>query len=330
MAFTPLRWGVLGPTSYVAQRAVLPALRDSDACELVAVASRSHDAAHLARAEFGAAAAYDSYSALLDDPSVEAVYVPLPNGMHREWTLRCAAAGKHVLCEKPLAMNAREAAEMASACASAGVLLMEAYMTPFHPRAAEFVRLAQSELGGLESAHAAFTFPLRDARNHRWDPDMGGGALLDVGVYCVAPLLAIAGGDPVEVGATSRLASSGVDATTTGWLRFDALLARFECSFEAPEQQVLEASGSAGTLRATRIYTGSVGDVELELHRHGEPAPELMRTADADPFTGMVEHFAAAVRGDEPLRRGASESVRLLGVLDRIRESATRAAATRA
>ena len=321
-AVAPLRWGVLGATSYVAQRAVLPALRDSDAAELVAVASRSHDAAHLARAEYGASSAYDDYDALIADPAVEAVYIPLPNGMHREWTLRCAAAGKHVLCEKPLAMCARDASGMAAACAGAGVLLMEAYMTPFHPRAAEFVRLARSELGSLQSAHAAFTFPLRDSRNHRWDPEMGGGALLDVGIYCLAPLLEIAGDDPVDVGATAQHTAAGVDSTITGSLRFDTFLARFECSFTAPEQQVLEASGTAGTLRATRIFTGSVADVELELHRHGDAAPHLIRTAGADPYAAMVDHFAAAARGTEPLRRGPEESVRLLRLIDMLRATA--------
>ena len=318
---TPVRWGVLGVTSYVAQRAVLPALRDSEAAELVAVASRSHDAAHLARAEYGAAAAYDGYEALIDDPSVEAVYIPLPNGLHREWTLRCAQAGKHVLCEKPLALTATDASEMAAACAEAGVLLMEAYMTPFHPRHAELVRVARSELGALESAHAAFTFPLRDARNHRWDPHLGGGALLDVGVYCLAPLLEIAGDDPVEVGATARHTETGVDATTTGWLRFDSFLARFECSFEAAEQQVIEVGGTEATVRATHIFTGMHDDVDLQVHRHGE-APELRRTAGADPYQLMVEHFAAAVRGAEPLRRGPEESVRVLRLIDVLRAGA--------
>ena len=321
LSLAPLRWGVLGATSYVAQRAVLPALRDSESASLVAVASRSHDAAHLARAEYGASSAYDDYEALLADPAVDAVYIPLPNGMHHEWTLRCARAGKHVLCEKPLAMSASDASEMAAACAEAGVLLMEAYMTPFHPRHAELIRIARSELGALESAHAAFTFPLRDSRDHRWDPELGGGALLDVGVYCLAPMLEIAGDDPIEIGATARHTAAGVDSTTTGWLRFDAFLARFECSFEAPEQQVIEVSGTEASVRATHIFTGMHDDVDLQVHRHGQP-PELRRTAGADPYRLMVEHFAAAVRGAEPLRRGPEESVRLLRLIDRIRASA--------
>jgi D-xylose 1-dehydrogenase (NADP+, D-xylono-1,5-lactone-forming) len=318
----PLRWGVIGATSFVARRAVLPALSTSDTAELVAVASRSHGGAHLLRADFGAGRSYDDYDALLADPAVEAVYIPLPNAMHHEWTLRCAAAGKHVLCEKPLAVSAAQAQEMAAACTEAGVLLMEAYMTPFHPRAVEAVRIARQELGTLRGAHAVFTFPLRDPRNHRWNPLMGGGALLDVGVYCLSPLLAVAGDDPVDMQASMRCIEGGVDATTSGALRFaGGLQATFECSFEAEEQQLLEIAGEQGTLRATRAFTGMRGDVELHL-THGDGRVEVRRTPGADPYLGMVEHFAAAARGVEPLRRGPEESVRLLRLMDHLRRVA--------
>lgn len=318
----PVRWGVIGATSYVAQRAVLPALRDSPLAALVCVASRSDSAAHLARAEFDAVRTCATYDAVLDDPDVEAVYVPLPNALHREWVLRCAAAGKHVLCEKPLALTAAEAAEMAQACADAGVLLMEGYMTPFHPRHAELLRLARESLGRLRNARAVFTFPLRDPSNHRWRAEMGGGALLDVGIYCLAPLVSIAGCDPVEVTASVHPGGSGVDASTSGWLRFrDGLTASFDCSFEGPERQLLEISGSDGVLRALRIFTGMERDVDLHLlHRNGRD--EQIRTPGADPYRAMVEHFAAAVRGVEPLRHGPEHSIRLLSLLDRVRAAA--------
>ena len=134
---------------------------------------------------------YQSYASLVEDPEVEAVYVPLPNSLHREWVERAAAAGKHVLCEKPLAPTAADARAMADACAAAGVALLEAYMTPFHPRARAVEALvASGRLGALRFGRAVFTGVLDRPDDHRWRPEMGGGALLDVGIYCVAPLLA--------------------------------------------------------------------------------------------------------------------------------------------
>lgn len=311
MSPAPLRWGVLGATSYVARLAVLPALQASASAEVVCAATR---------ADGGDAA----YQAVLDDPRVEAVYLPLPNALHREWTLRCAAAGRHVLCEKPLAVSAAEAEEMRAACADAGVMLMEAYMTPFHPRAAAVVQVARAELGELESARTVFTFPLRDAGNHRWRPEMGGGALLDVGIYCLSPLLALGGDvEPSRISASVHRAPSGVDATTGGVVEFASptLRGEFLCSFEQPEQQLLEVRGSQGTLRAERIFTGGVADVELHLRRPGGSV-EVRTTPGLDPYRAMVEHFAAVVRGESAPLRDASDSVRMARLLDAVRDAA--------
>jgi D-xylose 1-dehydrogenase (NADP+, D-xylono-1,5-lactone-forming) len=309
----PLRWGVLGGTSYVARLAVLPALRASPSAALCRVASRDAN---------GGCGAYGD---VLADPDVEAVYVPLPNALHHEWTLRCAAAGKHVLCEKPMAVNADEAEEMAEACAHAGVVLMEAYMTPFHPRAAAVVDVSRRELGTLRSARTVFTFPLRDSGNHRWRPEMGGGALLDVGIYCLSPLLAIAGREPLGVAAATQRSASGVDATTSGVLDFgDGFTASFTCSFEAEEQQLIEVTGSRGTLRAERVFTGGIDDVEIDL-AWADGTREGRRTPGVDPYRAMVENFAAVVRGNAAPLRDVGEAVRMARLLDAVRSAATAA-----
>jgi predicted dehydrogenase len=315
----PLRWGVLGATSYVARLAVLPALRDSPHAVLQAVASRSAIDAQRIAVRFGAARAYGSYDEVLADADVDAVYIPLPNVLHREWTLRCAAAGKHVLCEKPLGVDAAQAQEMARACAQAGVVLMEAYMTPFHPRAAALLEIAGGELGTLVSARSVFSFPLRDPGNHRWLA--GGGALLDVGIYCLSPLLAIAGRDPLRIAAAMRPAPSGVDASATGWLDFgEGFAAGFECSFEAPERQLLEVTGTEASLSAERIFTGGPEDVELRLRRR-DGGEELRRTEGLDPYRAMVEHFAGVAAGTAPLH-DVSEAVRMARLLDAVRLAA--------
>jgi D-xylose 1-dehydrogenase (NADP+, D-xylono-1,5-lactone-forming) len=319
-----LAWGVIGATSGVATQAVLPALRASSSARLAAVASRDGAAANAVAAAFGAARAYGRYDDVLADEGVEAVYVPLPNSLHREWVVRAAEAGKHVLCEKPLACTGPEAQAMADACAAAGVHLMEAYMTPFHPRSEALTRLlATGALGDVRFARAAFTFPLHDAGNHRWRQEMGGGALLDLGVYCVSPLLT-AGGDPPERLAARAVASpSGVDASFSGWLEFPSgMAASFCASFEAPERQHLELVGTAATALVDAPFAGGTDGTVVHL-LHCDGRQEDVDAPSRDPYLGMVEHFAAVVTGEAQSRRPPPDSVALLGLLDALRAAAS-------
>ena len=321
----PVAWGVIGATSQVARKAVLPAIAASPGARLVAVASQS--AGDGGAGDFTPRRAYRAYDAVLADPEVEAVYVPLPNALHREWVVRAAAAGKHVLCEKPLAPTAADAEAMAAACQRAGVTLVEAYMTPFHPRAIAVETLVRSgRLGALRFARAAFTGVLDRRDDHRWRPEMGGGALLDVGIYCVAPLLAAAGRTPARVEASAALAKSGVDASFSGWLDFgDGFTAMIECSFDTPERQLLELVGTEASVMVDRAYTPGPADTVTTL-RHRDGRVETIVTAGADPYREMVEHFHAVVRGAAPVRRPSAASITLLGVLERLRAAAGLAA----
>jgi predicted dehydrogenase len=254
---------------------------------------------------------------------VEAVYLPLPNSLHREWALRAAEAGKHVLCEKPLARSAAEAREMADACEAAGVVLMEAYMTPFHPRAVTLSDLlAKGGLGDLRFGRSTFTFTHRNPADHRWQPQMGGGALLDVGIYCVAPLMQAAGRPPVAVAAAQVRAATGVDASFSGWLDFgQGLTGAFCASFEAPERQHFELVGTAATaLVADAFAAGAAGQRAQVLYEDGRS--EELAGPDDDPYRLMVEHFDAVVRGGAVPLRTPATSVELLAVLDRLREAA--------
>jgi predicted dehydrogenase len=316
--------GVLGATSVVATDAVLPAMAASSEIRLATVASRDPAAAAGVAARFGAERSTGDYLDVLEDDEVEAVYIPLPNAMHREWTVRAAGAGKHVLCEKPLATTAAEGAAMVSACQAAGVVLMEAYMTPFHPRAAILDDvLTGGVLGGPRFARAAFGFPLDDVANHRWRPEMGGGALLDVGIYCLSPLMELGGGAPVKVTAREVTAASGVDASFSGWLEFaNGLTATFACSFEVPELQHLDVIGTAATVSVEVPFAGGVGGTRINLH-HRDGRVEEVPGPDGDPYRGMVDHFAAVVRGRGPLRRPPAQTLALLALLDRLRTAAS-------
>jgi len=307
-----VRWGVLGARSFVARKAVLPALAASPTSEVVAVASRD-----------AAGHGFGPYERLLADPAVEAVYLPLPNSLHHEWTLRAADAGKHVLCEKPLACSAAEARAMVAACHDAGVVLMEAYMTPFHPRAGVLAdHLANGVLGDLRFGRSTFTFTHRDRSDHRWRPEMGGGALLDVGVYCLAPLIDAAGRPPISVDAVEVQADTGVDASFSGWLDFgEGFTAGFSASFEAPERQHLEVVGTEATALVDDAFAAGAGGQRGRL-LHADGRVEELAAPDDDPYRLMVEHFDAQVRDRVESRRPPSVSVSLLTVVDRLREAA--------
>ena len=305
----PVRFGVLGASSWVARDSVVPALLETRKATVVRSASL---------------AAGDRYEDVLADPAVEAVYLPLPNSLHLPWTVRAAEAGKHVLCEKPLGCSAEEARTMAEACDAAGVLLCEAYMTPYHPRSTAITDVLRAgRLGALRFGHAAFRFPHRRPEDHRWQRAMGGGALADVGIYCLSPLLEAAGEAPARVAAAAVPGGDGVDASFSGWLTFvGGFSATVECSFEATEHQHLELVGTDASLRVERAFTPGPDDTTLELRPADGPA-EVIRTGGGNAYRGMVDHVCAAIRGDTSLRRPPAASVAALEVMDALREAAT-------
>jgi predicted dehydrogenase len=212
---------------------------------------------------------------------------------------------------------------MASACAAAGVVLLEAYMTPFHPRAAAIESLVgHGRLGALRFARAAFTSALARPLDHRWRPEMGGGALLDVGTYCVAPLLAAAGRPPVRVEAAAAVAGSGVDASLSGWLDFgDGFAAAIECALDAPERQSLEIVGTEAAVLVERAFTPGPADTAFFL-RWRDGRREALVAGGADPYQGMIEDFHRVVRLGARPRRSLEQSIAALTVLDRLRDAA--------
>jgi len=196
---------------------------------------------------------------------------------------------------------------------------MEAYMTAFHPRAQRAIALAQNgALGQIRSMTTAFTFPNRDPLNHRWLPEMGGGALLDVGIYCLEPILTVAG-EPIEVAASRVLAPSGVDASFSAWLAFkDGITASFLASFDAPEQQRLEIVGSEARLEMETSFTAGEQDRLIRL-KHRDGRLEEIDAGGCDSYLAMVEHFATVVCGEAPSLRPVGDSIRTLKVIDRLR-----------
>jgi D-xylose 1-dehydrogenase (NADP+, D-xylono-1,5-lactone-forming) len=316
-ADAPVGIGVIGARSMVATRAVMPAIDDSDAARLVAVSSLGGPVpepwGHLASG---------TYDDVLDHPDVEAVYIPLPNGMHREWVERAADAGKHVLCEKPLAPTVADANAMAAACDAAGVILAEAWMTPFDARwRTALDAVGHGALGTVLDVDVSFTFTIDAAAsdNYRWSIDQGGGALLDVGIYCLGPIVELWGSDPDAIDATTLWHTTGVDARTEATLSWsDGREARIRCSFVDPEEQRIEVVGD----RASLI-------IDADAHTGGERASSvIVAQADgriattsvtaSDPYLGMVDAFARAVRGDAPWPRTMTTTIELLTLIERI------------
>ena len=280
----------------------MPAINASSNGRLVAIASRDPArAGHLAR-KHGVPTVAPDYAGVLTDRDVDAVYIPLTNDAHREWTLRALAAGKHVLCEKPLAMNAAEAEEMAAAAREAGLCLMEAFMYRFHPRTRGFIeRLLAGDRP--EQVEAKFGFPMNHPGDFRLVPELGGGALLDVGCYTVNIARWLLG-EPDTVSGEARIdPETKVDMTASARLQFPGgATASLWCSFESPEEQGL------------RVVTAK-GELTL-------PTPFGARVDAEDPYQLMVESFGDSVAGDGKVAIPPDDSVANMLVLDRIRQAA--------
>lgn len=317
-----LRWGTLS-TANIGRWAVNPAIRASSNGDLVAVASRDGERARAFAAEYDIPRHHGSYESMIEDPDLDALYIPLPNGLHREWTIRALEAGKHVLCEKPLALDANECEEMAAAADAADRLLMEGFMYRFHPRTERVVAmLGDGAVGDLRTIRSAFTFRLTKPDNIRLDPELGGGALMDVGCYCVNVSRILAGREPEEVCATARWTDRGVDDELTGVLRFEGgLTAHFDCSLTMERSEFYEAAGTDGHLRVESAFLPGTGDVVVEEHRGRDGVTEHP-VGGADEYRLMVEHFASAVLDGTSLRYDAREAAANMRVIEALYRSA--------
>lgn len=309
-----LRWGVLGVAN-IGMRVVLPAIQQSRNGRIVAIASRDAARAGEAAHRLGIARAYGSYAALLDDHEVQAVYVPLPNALHHEWVLRCAAAGKHVLCEKPLTTSPENAQEMIAACARAGVRLMEAFMYRFHPRTERVVEMIARGVAGVPKLlRASFTFPVREpSRNIRFDPALGGGSLYDVGCYTVNVTRMLLG-DPEQAFAQGYVGETGVDELVGAVLLFGAgRLALLDCGLTMPRREEYEIVGTEGRLTIPKAFLPGTGDAEIHLTRGAERT--VLTVPGVNQYQVMVERFADAVLQEADVPYPPDDAVGTLRVI---------------
>lgn len=322
-----LNWGILG-AAHIAESRMVPAMVAAKNNGLAAVGSRDRARAAALAVQAPGAAAYGSYEEVLADPRVNAVYIPLPNGLHAEWAIKAAEAGKHVLVEKTFASNADEAERVIEACEKASVVVSEAFMYRFHPLTRRVLDVVRSGmLGTLKSINSTFAFTLEKAEDIRRNQALAGGALFDVGTYCVHLVRALAGEEPVEVMARGAFGAAGTDETLSGLIRFgNGVTATITASFDMPRVSPLMVIGTRGILYAPQMFTyfaDNVLRIGLDDPRKPMTTSETVEhVLHANPYTLMLEDFAEAVALKRKPRIGSDEILKHQRVLDALMSSA--------
>ena len=305
MAERILRWGILGAARI--NRRLIPALRASPGNRLVAVASREPARAAQYAAEWGIERAHGSYEALLADREVDVVYVPLPNHLHAEWTIRAARAGKHVLCEKPLALTVDEVDAVAAAAREAGVVVTEGFVYRHQQQTLEVKRLVDGgAVGKVQLVRGTFSFTLDRPHDIRFRPEWGGGCLWDVGCYPLSFARFVLGREPIEVVGTQVLGATGVDETFAGQLLFPgSVVAQVDAGFRSNPRTALEIAGTDGTILVRQPWRPEGMPIVLT---RGDETQEIATGGGEDRFLLEIEDLAESVRTGRPPRVSLAES----------------------
>ncbi len=310
-----VKWGVLGCASF-ARRRTIPALLAAPSAELAGVASRSPEKAEAFRAEFKLPRAYGDYEEMLDDPEIQAIYNPLPNGLHGQWMIRAADKGKHTLCEKPFAADAAEARQVAEVARRTGVKVMEGFMWRFHPQHETTRDLIENgAIGAVRLIRAAFTFPLPRQSNVRLVPELAGGSIMDVGCYPISGARFYFGGEPTVADCRGDTDPEyGVDMRMSGLLVFPQGRASIDCGFDLPYRGSMEIVGEEGTILIPRSW---LPDEEAEIIVNGE-SRKLPR---ANQYVNEFEHFSQSILNDTRTRYGPEDAILQMRVIDAVRRS---------
>jgi predicted dehydrogenase len=313
-----IRLGVLSTARI--NELMLPAARACAGLEVLAVASRDADRARRFAATHGIPRAYGSYDELLADEEIDAVYISLPNRLHVEWSERALRAGKHVLCEKPLARTRQEAERAFDVAAESGRTLAEGFMYFHHPQTSRVRSLVSSgAVGRLRLIRAAQSFTIMAADDVRLSSELEGGALMDVGCYCVhfARFLA---GEPERVYGEARLGADGVDLTFSGVMRFAGdVIAQFDAGLDVPRRDFLELVGTDGTIDVSAPW-GEGEDPGIVITRGGRP--QHLRSERVDPYRLQLEDFMSAIRGERAPRLGRGDAIAQAAAIEALYASA--------
>lgn len=311
-----VKWGVLG-YARIAKNSVIPALNRAGNSEFYALASRDQAKLEECRSQFNPSKLYDSYQGLLDDPQVQAVYIPLPNSLHKEWAIKAMNQGKHVLCEKPLALTADECEAMMTAAAKNQVLLMEAFMYRYTDRTKKVQEiLASGEIGAIKHLNSTFRFFLDRANTIKIQPELGGGSLYDVGCYPVNFVGMVTGKLPESYGVECIL-ENGVDVLFSAVLRYsDGVIATINSGFNAFREMRSEIIGTKGRLEIPDTFMGDAGYINVITAEGGRQVPVSV----SDRYALEVVDFAAAVLEGRKPKLSLDESLRNMRLIEGLME----------
>ncbi len=321
----PVRWGVLSVADIAVKR-FIPGLLASPSESLVAVASRHVQHARELLAQETSLRFYDSYESLIADPTIEVIYNPLPNGLHAEWTIKALMAGKHVLCEKPLAVTAEEGARMIEISRQQGKLLMEAFMYRFHPQTIwALEQIKSGRLGKIKLVRASFSFNIFSPprpNDTRLQPQLAGGSLMDIGCYPVNFCRAVYGRPPVAVAARAYTPSpDAVEQTTTAVLDFgDGCFGLVDCSFALPPHQFAEVVGELGRLTIATPFATGIHETGVVLTLEGQTIHQKITSFDA--YRLEAEHMGICIRSGMTPSLSLDETLENLATMEAIYQSA--------
>jgi predicted dehydrogenase len=317
-----ISWGFLG-ASRISTARVLPGLRSARSSRVVAIASRDLGRARSVAGTFGIATAYGSYGDLIADPRVDAIYVALPNHVHAHWSILALEAGKHVLCEKPLAMDAAEAGAVAAAARRTARVAMEAFMYRFHPQwRRAYAIVASGEIGALRSVHTLFAYHNVDPNNIRNMAVLGGGALMDIGCYGVSVARWLFGAEPSRVSAATKIDERfGTDWLVSAILEFDGGLATLTASTQSAPGQCVDIVGAAGRVIVEIPFNAPTDrPCRIFVDRGSAAAEETFEISDQ--FALQFDAFSEAIAAGRPAPTPIDDAVSNMSVIDSIRRSA--------
>lgn len=317
MNLRKVRWGILS-TAEIARTQVIPAIIQAKNAEVAAISSSSGRGSETAL-EFRIPKLHNSYEELLNDPEIDAVYIPLPNHLHKHWVIEAAKKGKHVLCEKPAALNAEDATEMVNVCRENNVKFMEAFMYQFHPqhqRVKEII--ASGKIGEVKLMRSSFSFLLEQKDgNIRMDKDKGGGSLYDIGSYCIHAIRFILDSEPVSVEVHGEMdPNTGVDLSAVCVLKLEnGVKAFFDCSFDMAFRNEYEIIGTKGRIIVPRAFRPDINGGEGIIIVQNDSV-ETIERIHGYLYLTEVEHFSNAILEDSPIMYTGESMIKNMRVID--------------
>lgn len=315
-----IKFGILS-TAKIGIEKTIPALQQSEQCEVAAIASRNRERAEQAAHKTGIARAFGSYEELLDDPEIDAIYIPLPNDLHVHWSVKSLEAGKHVLCEKPVGMDAEDARKLLRVAKQyPGLKIMEAFMYRHHPRWKRTVELVRNgEIGDVKAVHSFFSYYNDDPQNYRNSIQMGGGGLMDVGCYCVSVARLIFGRNPVSAtGVLEHDPSFKTDRLASGLMHFETGTSVFTCSTQCHKDQYVKIYGTKGMLELDWPFNPDFSKKTV-LKGVIEQQSFAEEFEPCNHFTLQGDAFAACILEDTPVPLPLEDSIENMKVIDWIR-----------